>query len=188
IESFPGGHDTSLGERGVTPSGGHRHPTPLARALARGARILILDDSLSAVDTETESRILQVLREVQQGRTVLLTSHRVSTLRHADHIVVLEAGRIVEQGSHAGLLALGGHYAELERRQRLESDLELDTAPLPASGDGGGEAVTPAAGDEARASDAGEDLDGVYTPGASEVRPPGAGEDMAAELQQEVRR
>ena len=124
IVAFPQGYDTMLGERGVTLSGGQRQRTALARAVAREPRILILDDSMSAVDTETESRILQSLRQVQQGRTVLLIGHRVSTLRHADHIIVLDAGRIMEQGSHEALLAAGGHYADLDRRQRLESDLD----------------------------------------------------------------
>ena len=124
IVAFPQGYDTMLGERGVTLSGGQRQRTALARAVAREPRILILDDSMSAVDTETESRILQSLRQVQQGRTVLLIGHRVSTLRHADHIIVLDAGRIVEQGSHEALLTAGGHYADLDRRQRLESDLD----------------------------------------------------------------
>ena len=131
IVAFPQGYDTMLGERGVTLSGGQRQRTALARAVAREPRILILDDSMSAVDTETESRILQSLRQVQQGRTVLLIGHRVSTLRHADHIIVLDAGRIVEQGSHEALLAAGGHYADLDRRQRLESDLdETDEARM----------------------------------------------------------
>ncbi len=134
IERFADGYDTLLGERGVTLSGGQRQRTALARAIARDPRILILDDAMSAVDTETESRILQGLREVQQGRTVLLIGHRVSTLRHADHIVVLEEGRIVEQGSHAELLELGGHYAEMERRQSLEHDVLSD--------DGAGHKVT----------------------------------------------
>ncbi|WP_425145571.1 ABC transporter ATP-binding protein [Deinococcus sp.] len=131
VDAFAQGYDTVLGERGVTLSGGQRQRTALARAIAREPRILILDDSMSAVDTETESRILQGLRQVQQGRTVLLIGHRVSTLRNADQIVVLEAGRIIEQGSHDELLSLGGHYFELERKQRLESDLdESDEASI----------------------------------------------------------
>ena len=124
VQDFPAGYETMLGERGVTLSGGQRQRTALARAIAREPRILILDDAMSAVDTETESRILQGLRQVQQGRTVLLIGHRVSTLRHADHIIVLDEGGILEQGSHEDLLAAGGAYAELERKQRLEDDLE----------------------------------------------------------------
>ncbi|WP_420595863.1 ABC transporter ATP-binding protein [Deinococcus sp.] len=126
IDRFPQGYDTMLGERGVTLSGGQRQRTALARAVAREPRILVLDDAMSAVDTETESRILSGLRQVQQGRTVLLIGHRVSTLRHADHIIVMERGSIVEQGSHPELLALGGAYAELDRKQRLEGDLSSE--------------------------------------------------------------
>lgn len=126
IEGFPNGYDTMLGERGVTLSGGQRQRTAVARALVREPRILILDDSLSAVDTETERKILDGLREISAGRTVIVIAHRVSTLRHADQIVVLEAGRIVEQGTHEGLLAAGGHYAELERLQSLATDLDDD--------------------------------------------------------------
>ncbi|WP_198170717.1 ABC transporter ATP-binding protein [Deinococcus arboris] len=124
VQDFPQGFDTMLGERGVTLSGGQRQRTAIARAIVREPRILILDDSLSAVDTETERRILDGLREVSQGRTVILVAHRVSTLRHADQIVVLDGGRVVEQGSHDELLARNGHYAQLERLQRLASDLD----------------------------------------------------------------
>lgn len=126
VEDFHDGYDTMLGERGVTLSGGQRQRTAIARAIVREPAILILDDSLSAVDTETERRIIDGLREVAKGRTVILIAHRVSTLRHADQIVVLENGHIAEQGTHDDLLALGGHYAELERLQTLASDLDND--------------------------------------------------------------
>ena len=137
VEDFPNKYDTMLGERGVTLSGGQRQRTAIARAIVREPAILILDDSLSAVDTETERRIIDGIREVARGRTVILIAHRVSTLRHADQIVVLEEGHITEQGTHDELLVLGGHYAELERLQRLASDLDNDdpdiqTQPTPA--------------------------------------------------------
>jgi ATP-binding cassette, subfamily B, multidrug efflux pump len=126
VEDFPDQYDTILGERGVTLSGGQRQRTALARAVARKPAILILDDSMSAVDTETEARILTELKTVLEGRTVMLIGHRVSTLRYADHIIVLEAGRIIEQGSHDDLIKLGGHYAEMDRKQSLEKDITDD--------------------------------------------------------------
>jgi ATP-binding cassette subfamily B protein len=124
IESFPDGYETMVGERGITLSGGQKQRTAIARALLRNPRILILDDALSSVDTLTEERILSGLADVMRGRTVILISHRVSTVRQADFIVVLEKGRIVEQGSHAHLVSTGGYYADLSQKQMLEEELE----------------------------------------------------------------
>jgi ATP-binding cassette subfamily B multidrug efflux pump len=124
IEGFPEGYQTMVGERGITLSGGQKQRTAIARALLRDPRILILDDALSSVDTMTEERILNHLAGVMRGRTVLLISHRVSTVRQADWIVVLERGRIVEQGTHTDLVTRGGYYAELSRKQMLEEELE----------------------------------------------------------------
>ena len=124
IEGFPQGYETMVGERGITLSGGQKQRTAIARALLRDPRILILDDALSSVDTMTEERILTHLADVMRGRTVILISHRVSTVRQADFIVVLEKGRIVERGTHADLVANGGYYADLSRKQMLEEELE----------------------------------------------------------------
>ena len=124
VLGFPEGYDTRLGERGVTLSGGQRQRTALARAFLRDPRILILDDSLSAVDTQTEAAILDGLEEVQAGRTTIIVAHRLSAFRSADRVYVLEDGRIVEQGSHAELVAAGQWYADMDRRQQLEQDLE----------------------------------------------------------------
>jgi len=125
IDAFPNGYETLVGERGITLSGGQKQRTAIARALLRDPRILILDDALSSVDTLTEERILTHLAGVMRGRTVILISHRVSTVRQAEQIVVIEKGRIVEQGSHAELIAAGGYYADLSRKQTLEEELEV---------------------------------------------------------------
>ncbi len=126
IEQFPHGYDTYLGERGVTLSGGQKQRTALARAVMKDPSILILDDALSAVDTYTEEEILRRLRQVMETRTSLLISHRVSTVQHADHIIVLEDGRIVEEGTHESLVRLDGLYAAMYRRQLLAEELGVD--------------------------------------------------------------
>ncbi|MBU0690423.1 ABC transporter ATP-binding protein/permease [bacterium] len=126
VADFVNGYETRVGERGLTLSGGQKGRVTLARALIRDPRILILDDALAAVDTHTEEEILNRLRDFMKGRTSIVISHRVSTVKHADRIYVLEGGKIVEQGKHDELLKQGGYYAELERRQRLEEELERE--------------------------------------------------------------
>jgi ATP-binding cassette, subfamily B, multidrug efflux pump len=123
ILEFPEGFQTLVGERGITLSGGQKQRTAIARALIRRPRILILDDALSSVDTYTEEKILGHLRRIMSGRTSLIVSHRVSTVKDADLIVVLDDGRIAERGTHDSLIARGGLYAELYEKQLLEEEL-----------------------------------------------------------------
>ncbi len=127
IESFPQGYDTLVGERGLTLSGGQKQRTAIARALIRSPRILVLDDALASVDTQTEDRILNHLREIMKGRTTIFISHRVSTVRNADRIAVLHDGEIVEYGTHEELIERNGYYTELYNKQLLEEELETET-------------------------------------------------------------
>ncbi len=124
IKDFPYKYEQRVGERGITLSGGQKQRTAIARAVMRNPRILILDDSLSAVDTYTEETILHNLRDIRTDRTTLIVSHRVSTIRDADLICVLHDGRIIERGTHDELINLGGEYADLYERQLLEEELE----------------------------------------------------------------
>ena len=124
IASFPAGYDTIIGERGITLSGGQKQRVAIARAILRDPRILVLDDALASVDTLTEERILQGLAGVMRGRTTILISHRVSTVRDASRIFVIEHGEVAEQGTHAELVASGGYYADLYQKQLLEEELE----------------------------------------------------------------
>jgi ATP-binding cassette, subfamily B, multidrug efflux pump len=123
IESFPEGYNTTVGERGITLSGGQKQRTAIARAVLRSPRILILDDALSSVDTHTEDKILNHLREIMRGRTTIFISHRVSTVHNADRIAVLHQGRIVELGTHDELISRNGYYTELYNKQLLEEEL-----------------------------------------------------------------
>ena len=123
IEDFPDQYKTVVGERGLTLSGGQKQRTAIARALIRNPRILILDDALSSVDTHTEDKILNHLREIMRGRTTIFISHRVSTVRNADRIAVLHGGRIVELGTHDELIARDGYYTDLYNKQLLEEEL-----------------------------------------------------------------
>jgi ATP-binding cassette subfamily B multidrug efflux pump len=127
IEEFPGRYETILGERGINLSGGQKQRASLARALAKTPSIVLLDDALSAVDTHTEAEILRALREALSGRTALIASHRVSAIRDASWIIVLEKGTLVEQGKHADLMAMRGRYWSLLRRQQLLDAVESDT-------------------------------------------------------------
>lgn len=124
IEEFPEQYETTVGERGITLSGGQKQRTAIARAVIRDPRILVLDDALASVDTQTEDHILNHLREVMKDRTTIFISHRVSTVRNADHIAVLHNGRIVEYGTHDELVALNGYYTDLYNKQLLEEELE----------------------------------------------------------------
>jgi ATP-binding cassette subfamily B protein/ATP-binding cassette subfamily C protein/ATP-binding cassette subfamily B multidrug efflux pump len=124
ILRLPHGYDTPVGERGVTLSGGQRQRVALARALLADAPLLLLDDTLSAVDTDTEARILAHLRQARAGRTTIIVSHRLSAVADADEIAVLREGRVMEQGGHAALLAANGWYARQWRYQQLEASLD----------------------------------------------------------------
>lgn len=124
VVDFPKQYETMLGERGITLSGGQKQRTSIARAILRKPKILILDDALSAVDTYTEEKILQRLRTLMSGRTSIVIAHRISTVKHADNIIVLDGGKIVEQGNHEELIAHSGIYAGLYQKQLLEKELE----------------------------------------------------------------
>jgi ATP-binding cassette subfamily B protein len=126
IASFPGGYETMLGERGINLSGGQKQRASLARALAREPSIVLLDDALSAVDTHTEAEILNQLGSALTGRTAVIASHRASSIRHAASIIVLEDGRIIEQGRHEELMMAEGRYWSLLRRQQLVESIEGD--------------------------------------------------------------
>jgi len=127
VNAFPDRYETLLGERGVTLSGGQRQRTAISRAIARQPAILVLDDVFSAIDTQTEANIQSRLRPLLKDRTAFIVSHRMSTLRHADRIIVLENGRITQHGTHRSLLQEPGYYRELEEMQRLEAQLEART-------------------------------------------------------------
>ncbi|MBU1650892.1 ATP-binding cassette domain-containing protein, partial [bacterium] len=123
VDGFPEGFDTWVGERGITLSGGQKQRTSIARALAADAQVVIFDDCFSAVDTNTEAEILRNLKSLLASKTVIIIAHRISTLQWADNIIVLDEGRIVENGSHETLLKLKGRYAELHKKQLLEEEV-----------------------------------------------------------------
>jgi ATP-binding cassette subfamily B protein len=133
VLAFPHGYGTLLGERGINLSGGQKQRLALARALARRPRLVLLDDALSAVDTHTEAEILRGLRGALAGRTAVIASHRVSAVRDASWIIVLDGGRVVEQGTHDTLMAAAGRYTALLRRQQLEESLD-GAAPASVTG------------------------------------------------------
>jgi ATP-binding cassette subfamily B protein len=124
LDSFPDGMDTRLGERGVNLSGGQKQRITIGRASIGRPKILVLDDALSSVDTETEGKILEDLLDATEGSTRIVISHRISTVKNADFIVVLDDGKVAEQGTHTDLLAQDGLYADMYRRQLLEEEIE----------------------------------------------------------------
>jgi ATP-binding cassette subfamily B multidrug efflux pump len=124
IVEFPGGFDTALGERGLSLSGGQRQRVSIARAIIKRPSILVFDDSLSAVDTDTEDRILAGLDTVMQDRTTIIIGHRISSVRRADQIIVLDEGRIVERGTHDALVGLKGIYADMYHRQLMDDEAQ----------------------------------------------------------------
>ena len=124
IKKFPKGYETQLGERGITLSGGQRQRTSIARAIARRPEILILDDVLASVDTHTEAAIMKKLRPIMQNSTTLFVSHRISTLRYADEIIVIENGKITQRGTRKELLMQDGYYAEINLMQQLKNEIE----------------------------------------------------------------
>ncbi len=126
IKAFPMGIETVIGEKGITLSGGQKQRIAIARAILLSPQIMILDDALSSVDTQTEERIWNGLREVLGGKTRIVVSHRLSSIKEADKIIVLDEGEIKEMGDHASLLSMGGVYAEIYRRQQIEEELDRE--------------------------------------------------------------